>query len=343
MNISDIKINPMFESLLPALADEEFTGLEADIVKRRRIINPIIVWSKDSTIVDGHNRYKILIAHKMNTENIVSMDFDNESDVIEWIYNNQKNRRNLTKSQLVHVWSEWERQKAKEAKERQLASQNNNRGRAVSSNLNEQNEPIRTASEVAKKIGVSENTYRDMKLVTESGSQEKIDRMNKGGKGNGVSAIANEIRNGVPDGYRKCRKCGQVKIVADFKTSETICKECRNAEDRERERLKRENESVIKPKGKGAYSYAPREGYYDIDAPANWSFKDVKAEIECVFQKAIRDTKFIFQNHVNDVFSQVDSINKFADEIGKFASSVKFLEMEIRKNASEEENGTVSE
>lgn len=29
--------------------------------------------------------------------------------------------------------------------------------------MNETTEPIRTAAEVAKKIGVSENTYRDMK------------------------------------------------------------------------------------------------------------------------------------------------------------------------------------
>ena len=157
MNISEIKINPLFENLLPALTDEEFTGLEADIVKRREIINPIIVWNKDNVIVDGHNRYKILIAHKMTTENIVTMDFDDESNVIEWIYNNQKNRRNLTKSQLVHVWSEWEKQRAKEAKERQRGGQG---GVLLSSNLNEaKEEPIRTSAEVAKKIGVSENTY----------------------------------------------------------------------------------------------------------------------------------------------------------------------------------------
>ena len=37
-----------------------------------------------------------------------------------------------------------------------------------SSNLNEVNEPIRTASKAAESIGVSENTYRDMKLVAEA-------------------------------------------------------------------------------------------------------------------------------------------------------------------------------
>ena len=52
------------------------------------------------------------------------------------------------------IWSEWEKQIAKEAKERQIASQNNDKGRAVSANLHEQqkSEPIRTAAMVAKKI-----------------------------------------------------------------------------------------------------------------------------------------------------------------------------------------------
>ena len=132
-------------------------------------------------------------------------------------------------------------------------------------------------------------------------------------------------------------------IVADFKASETICKECRNAEDRERERIKKESEPVTKPKNNGAYSYAPREGYYDTDTPMNWSFKDVKGEVECVFQKAVNDIKFIFHNHANDVLAEVDSINKFADEIARFASSIKFLEREIRKNAGEEKNGILAE
>lgn len=230
MNLSDIKINPTFENLLPPLTDEEFLGLEEDIVKRRKILNPILVWSKGNFIVDGHNRYKILIAHKIDNSNIDVLDFDSEADVIEWIYNNQKNRRNLTKSQLVHVWSEWEKQVAKEAKERQAEYHGNQHDGGLSSNLNEvqKSEPIRTAAMVAKKIGVSENTYRDMKLIKESGDTEKIARMDKGGQGNGVSRIANEIRNNVPNGYRQCSRCGEIKPIDEMSTghSYNYCKKC---------------------------------------------------------------------------------------------------------------------
>ena len=47
----------------------------------------------------------------------------------------------ITPNRLVCVWSEWEKKRAEEAKKRQLASQNNDKGRAVSANLNEQQKP----------------------------------------------------------------------------------------------------------------------------------------------------------------------------------------------------------
>lgn len=64
-----------------------------------------------------------------------------------------------------------EKQVAVEAKERQAENMRNNQKQNTqkSSNLNE-SENIRTASKAAESIGVSENTYRDMKLVIEKGS-----------------------------------------------------------------------------------------------------------------------------------------------------------------------------
>ena len=108
---------------------------------------------------------------------------------MQWILDNQIHRRNLTKSQLVSAYAKYETERAKEAKERQVQSGiNYGKGSTkVSSNLNEPIEPIRTAAEVAAKIGVSENTYRDMKLITNEGTPEQIQRMDKGGKGNGGS------------------------------------------------------------------------------------------------------------------------------------------------------------
>ena len=62
-----------------------------------------------------------------------------------------------------------EKQVAVEAKENQLSGLKQN---TVSSNLKNREEPIVSAKKAAESIGVSENTYRDMKLVAEKGSYE---------------------------------------------------------------------------------------------------------------------------------------------------------------------------
>lgn len=46
-----------------------------------------------------------------------------------------------------------------------------------------------TSEVVARKIGVSRPTYESMKQIVSEGTKEQIERMDKGGKGNGVSAI----------------------------------------------------------------------------------------------------------------------------------------------------------
>ena len=80
------------------------------------------------------------------------------------------------------------------------------------------------------KIGVSGKTYRNQRLVALEGTEEQKRRMDKGGKGNGVSAIANEIRDrkdGVPNGFRKCTKCGEVKPLSEFgKGNARHCVQC---------------------------------------------------------------------------------------------------------------------
>lgn len=227
-----VVIDSEFKNLLPPLSNEEFEKL-ARLCQKFGILDPLKIWN--GCIIDGHNRYQIAEEYGLNYEVLdMTDDFRTKAEVMQWIIDNQGARRNLTKSQLVQAWSAWERERAKEAKERQLSTQNNNAGKAVSSNLNEQAEPIRTASEVAAKIGVSENTYRDMKLVTEKGTPEQVERMNKGGKGNGVSAIAREIKRD-SETVRVCKECGRELPITEFYHHDSkkgyrrnICKTCYN-------------------------------------------------------------------------------------------------------------------
>lgn len=87
----ELKIDADFESCLPMLSKEEYNELEKGICKNG-ILSPILVWN--GIIVDGHNRYKICKAHRIENIPIKEMKFSSKSEVIEWILRNQLGRRN---------------------------------------------------------------------------------------------------------------------------------------------------------------------------------------------------------------------------------------------------------
>ena len=60
MNI-ELIIDPEFVACIPPLSQDEFEQLEENILSSGKIYNPILVWNH--TIVDGHNRYRILKRH----------------------------------------------------------------------------------------------------------------------------------------------------------------------------------------------------------------------------------------------------------------------------------------
>lgn len=318
MKITDVRIDPDFENLLPALSDEEFLGLEEDICKRRKVYDPILVWSKDNSIIDGHNRYKIIVAHKIENYTIERMDFDKKSDVMDYIINHQLSRRNLKKSELVQAYLKFEEEKAKEAEIKMLSGKKHT---DPGSNLNEGSaSPIRTAAEVAKKIGVSENTYRDMKTIVEKGSPEQIARMDKGGKGNGVNAIAKEIKNGIPDGHRKCRVCGEVKPVSEFKSGENLCKSCRNKQDA----AQRRPDKFIAPEG--------NPDYYNTNAVVVKTIKDLEMQLEYDFNQCQGIIEHTLRFYKEAIRSNDDKEKVFT-KLKKFMSTIKFIETEVRNES----------
>lgn len=224
-----IKIDNEFQNLLRPLTEDEYKSLE-DSIKHDGCLRPIELWN--GYIADGHNRYSICMKNGIPFEQAdVTEKFETKSDVMKWIVQNQRARqtgRQLTKMELLQMAEAVEKQVAVEAKENQVSAggdRKSENAKSLSSNLNE---PIRTAAKAAEAIGVSENTYRNMKLVAKEGSDEQIERMNKGGRGNAPSTIAKEIKGNTE---RKCRKCGIVlteenTFPTDWKDHANICKEC---------------------------------------------------------------------------------------------------------------------
>lgn len=89
-----LQIDPEFESKIPPLTDDEYKQLEENIVSEGVVLMPLIVWN--GTIVDGHNRYKIVQAHPRILFDVIEKDFDNRYEALVWICKNQLGRRNLT-------------------------------------------------------------------------------------------------------------------------------------------------------------------------------------------------------------------------------------------------------
>ena len=61
MKLSQLKIDPEFQSKIPPLQFEEEQQLEQNIIAEGRLLNPIITWN--GYILDGHTRYRILKKH----------------------------------------------------------------------------------------------------------------------------------------------------------------------------------------------------------------------------------------------------------------------------------------
>lgn len=57
MKLSQLKIDPEFQSKIPPLQFEEEQQLEQNIIAEGRLLNPIITWN--GYILDGHTRYEL--------------------------------------------------------------------------------------------------------------------------------------------------------------------------------------------------------------------------------------------------------------------------------------------
>ena len=232
-----IKIDKEFQNLLRPLTAEEHKSLE-DSIKQDGCLRPIELWN--GYIVDGHNRYSICMKNDIPFEQVdVTDKFETKSDVMKWIVQNQRARqtgRQLSKTELVAMADAVKEQTDKEARESYKANvgRPKNGEEKFTQNFGEIDRHKReSVAKAAESIGVSAQTYRDMKLVAEKGSEEQIERMNKGGRGNAPSAIAKEIKGSKIKETFKCRECGKLFPISEAHKrgngkTDNICKLCHN-------------------------------------------------------------------------------------------------------------------
>lgn len=94
-------MEPEFQEKIPPLTEEEFRQLEENILSDGIVLTPIVVW--DGIIVDGHNRYKIIMEHPGIRYSVHEMQFSSRYEAVSWICKNQLGRRNLTPQQRKYL------------------------------------------------------------------------------------------------------------------------------------------------------------------------------------------------------------------------------------------------
>lgn len=151
----DFKIDPEFENKIPPIGAEEFRQLEENILTAREVYEPLVVW--DGTLVDGHNRWKVIQKHSDITLkwSVRHMDFPDKWAAFEWMYKNQLGRRNLTNEQRAYTVG-----KMYEARKKSNGAPVGNTNAAKQ---RDQNGPVvyrRSYEQIADELNLGENTVK---------------------------------------------------------------------------------------------------------------------------------------------------------------------------------------
>lgn len=145
-----LTIDPEFEAKCPPLTEDELSQLEENILEEGLVLMPLIVWN--STIVDGHNRYRIALEHPGIEFRIHEKNFNSKYEALSWICKNQLGRRNLSPQQKKYLIGQ--RYKA----EKQIHGGDRKSEQAKSSSQNGNLiSPLKTCERIAEETNTSKN------------------------------------------------------------------------------------------------------------------------------------------------------------------------------------------
>ena len=116
---SDVRIDEEFRSLIPPLTDGEHTGLEENLL-RDGCLEPLILWSEQQILLDGHNRKEICDRYGIDYATR-ELSLSGRDDAKRWIIEHQFGRRNLTPYQRSELALKLKPLLVENARERMLA------------------------------------------------------------------------------------------------------------------------------------------------------------------------------------------------------------------------------
>jgi len=188
-----IEIKEEFKKLIPALTAEEFKQLEENILKDG-IRDPLVLWNR--YLIDGHNRYQIAFKHGLEYKTI-DKEFKDESEVKEWMINNQFGRRNLSNYQRSVLALELESVFSERAKENLKLSDGKGKQKSAEVKI----EPIETRKEVAKVANVSHDTISKVKQIQTNSSDEVKEKLISGDMS--INQAYQEIKKQKAEAYKE--------------------------------------------------------------------------------------------------------------------------------------------
>ena len=173
-------INKELKNILPPLSEEEYAGLEADILENG-CLSPLIVWGE--TIVDGFIRYAICQKHCIPFY-VRQLDFSNLDEAKMWRWKSQEHRRNLTPFQRAEIALRLKEVIAAKAKERQRRNHEPLTG-----------DPIETRRELANIAGTSTDTVDKVEYLVKHADPITKERLRKGEKWISINSEYRRLRN----------------------------------------------------------------------------------------------------------------------------------------------------
>ena len=216
-----LTIDPEFRDLIPPLNDDELTMLEESIVANG-CESPLIVWN--GVIVDGHNRHAICQKHNIPFA-VTEKEFSSREDAMLWMLRNQLGRRNLNSYQRGELALKFEPLIASASKKRMLA------GKAIDPPQNSAEGSGETRHQIAKIAGVSHDTIKKVKKLSESADEKTKGKLRRG-EVTVHKAYTELMQKEHENETRVCDRCKQEKPVASFSIPSnrhgfsSLCKDC---------------------------------------------------------------------------------------------------------------------
>lgn len=181
--MTDIRIDPEFQALIPPMRPEERAQLEANIVADG-VRDPLVVW--DGVLIDGHNRYEIATRLGLPFA-VVEREFATRDAAVLWIVFNQFGRRNLSVPARTELGMRIEPILAEQAKARQVAVLKRGDELPVVPTSEQREErnirdlnATKTATLAAEAAGLKRDTYHKAKTVLMTASAPIVEAYRAG-------------------------------------------------------------------------------------------------------------------------------------------------------------------